>query len=911
MLVGRTAQTERIDALLENARHGRCGSLVLVGSAGCGKSALLEYAVGGADDMTVARATGIRSDADIAFAGLLELTLALPALEHRLPEPQARALRAALARGERARLDRLAIGGGTLALLAAAAEDEPVLVILDDVQWLDRASAEAILFAARRLSSDRIAFLLALRDSEPPPIDLDGLDRIVVDELDRADTGTLAAHVHSRPLPALTVDRIHEVTRGNPLAIWELTDISQLELPTGAAPVSAVIEDVYARRAAALSPNARTAVTLLAADEGVSRAILERALAAMDVPRIALEEAEAAGLVSLDADRIRFRHPLVRAAVYQRAAADERRRAHATLAAALVDTDDFERRVLHRAAAAFGIDDDLSAELATVADSAASRHAYAAAAAALERAAELASVPIRASRLHQAAQARWQAGDVSATERLVREALAAGADLLLRADIQVLHANVLSRGGRPREAFELLLAEGRRIVPYDRERAAVMFSIAAGVANDAALFCDAVAAAALADETAETPTGTRPLVLSMAGRYAEAVPLFERALATGSRNDPASLALASDIAGLLCRYADAYRFAIAAVELARHEGSPLAAAKAAQVALDQAFVAGDLAASAAYGDEGLAIARQTGQRLFVAWCAWSIGVNASARGDEQILATALAELALLPQPTAWGAVRDAAAAIRGSHRLGIGDPAGALAELEDAVDLDAAQVGNVPIPAPFDLAEAHVRASDLRSAERVLDRLAAGSQQKWAVMALNRTRGLYAAPADGDDLFRRALDACERHAMVFEGARTRMLYGEWLRRHRRRLEAREQLRAALRQLDAMGARPLAARAAAELAASGETHVIRHDSAPVDGLTPRELRVASLAAEGLTNREIAGRLFLSPKTIEAHLRSIYGTLGIHGRTELPDALVRVQPPPVTPASARTADAGLPT
>ena len=293
---------------------------------------------------------------------------------------------------------------------------------------------------------------------------------------------------------------------------------------------------------------------------------------------------------------------------------------------------------------------------------------------------------------------------------------------------QFLHANVLSRGGRPRAAFELLLAEGNRVVSHDRDRAAAMFRAAAGVAGDAGLLDDGLAAATLAEETASTSTITGPLMLSMAGRYADAVPLFERVLAAdrGTSHGARAGVRRQRPARPLRRRVPVR---LAASDVARREGSPLAAAKAAQVALDQVFVAGDLAASAAYGDEGLAIARQTGQLLFVAWCAWSSGVTAAARGDEMMLEAALAELSALSRPIAWGAVRDAAAAVRGSYRLAVGDPVGAIAALENAVDLDAAQVGNVPIPAPFDLAEAHIRASDLRSAERALDSPRAASRR--------------------------------------------------------------------------------------------------------------------------------------------------------------------------------------
>ena len=871
------------------ARAGRASVLLLTGGAGCGKSTLIDYAVERADGMTVARATGVAGEAEISFAGLVSLSLPFLSLLDRLPAPQARALRVALAREESGTLERLAVGAGVLSLLAAAAEEQPVLVMVDDFHWLDQVSAQAILFAARRLASDSAAFVFAARDGEVLPVDLDGLPRLVVGDLDRGETAELAAHVHHRPLPAATVDRIHAVTRGNPLAICEMTDLAQLETPAGAVGISDIVEELYARRTAALSESAQAAIVLLAADEEASLATVERALPRVGSERSALDELEAARLVTVSASRIWFRHPLVRAAVYQRASPDERRRAHAALAAELDDGVEHDRAVLHRAAATVGTDDALARELSAVAAAATARHGYAAAAVALERAAELASGPAQAAYLHAAAAARWDAGDSVHAQRLADAALARGPGPALRADIQALRAHLLSRGGRPREAFALLIAEGEAVVPVDRERAVAMFDTATGVGIDFGMR-DAIATASVLEQaTAATPSRLRPLALAAAGRYPEAIPLWEQDLAERCKQPAPDLAVIADVTSLLGRYGEAYEVAIEAMDAARRAGSPLAVTKAAQVVQDMALVAGDLAAAAAYAEEGLTIARETGQGLFVAWDAWTMGVIAGVRGDVETLEHALAVLAPFDPPPAWGAVRDGAAAVRGAYLLATGQPADAAAVLETTVDLEAAQIGNMPLVAPFDLAEAHLRAADVRSYERVLDQLATRSQQPWALMALDRTRGLGASPAHGDALFERALASCEHHDMVLEHARTRVLYGEWLRRQRRRLDARHQLRSALADLEAMGAGPLAARAAAELAASGETHVVRRDRAPVDVLTPRELRVATLATEGLTNREIAQRLFLSPKTIEAHLRSVYLTLGIRRRHELADAL----------------------
>ena len=400
-------------------------------------------------------------------------------------------------------------------------------------------------------------------------------------------------------------------------------------------------------------------------------------------------------------------------------------------------------------------------------------------------------------------------------------------------------------------------------------------------------------AIAAADEALEIGVGgagqPKALALVLAGRFDEAVPLFEAALAAAAPDDPRAVSASSDWAGWLCRYGEAYRHAVRAVELARVHGSPVAAAKATQVACDQAGVAGDLAASIAYGDDGIAIGRETGQALMVVWCNWSLGAAFAWRGDARGVARATEGMARAGRPVSWGAVRDAAAAVRGIHLLAMDDPEAAAGVLDGAADLDAEQVGNAPISVAFDLIEAWRKTGRTASSERALDRVAAHAHQPWAAAALLRSRGLHATSADGDGLFQAALERAEQQCAWIEHARTQLLYGQWLRRRRRRIDAREQLRAALAAFERMGADPSAAQALRELAATGETHAVRREGRPVDTLTPQEYRVAAMAADGLANRDIAQRLFLSPKTIEAHLHRVFVKLGVDRRHDLGRAL----------------------
>jgi ATP/maltotriose-dependent transcriptional regulator MalT len=437
-------------------------------------------------------------------------------------------------------------------------------------------------------------------------------------------------------------------------------------------------------------------------------------------------------------------------------------------------------------------------------------------------------------------------------------------------------------------AHDLLVAAARDIAPVDRERAAALYD---GAAVNALYHGDeahAIAAAAAATRLHGAPTSRTSTGLCMAGRFDEAAPLFEAILATTPHDDPRALTRASDAAGWLGAHPAAYRFAVEAVTLARARGSPVETARAAQVALDQAMVAGDWAAALAYGHEAAAIGRDTGQRTIVAWSLWTLGSVLSARDEEAALTRALDELDALGRPLSWGAVRDAAATVRAFHHLGGGDASGAVAALDGAVDLGLEQVGNAPIPAAFELVEARFKSGDRHGAERDLERLAPHAHQPWATAALDRVRGLLATGEEGDALFSRAAATCEDHGIVFEEARARLLYGEWLRRRRRRLDARGQLRHALRLLDGMGARRWAAHALAELAATGETHAVRREGRPIEALSPQEYRIASLAAEGFANREIAQRLFLSTKTVEAHLHRTYLKLGIQRREQLPTA-----------------------
>jgi DNA-binding CsgD family transcriptional regulator len=895
VLVGRDAECRRIDAALGAAAVGR-SLLQITGAAGIGKTSLLRYAATQVGGRRVLRATGVRGEADVAYAGLLELTHPVVSLVNQLPEPQSRALRIALAlENPSAALDRFAIGAGLLSLLAAAAEGRGLLVLLDDFQWLDAPTAEAVMFAARRLADDPVAMLLAIREGEQLPVDVSDVPAIELRGLDRVATRLLAERVHGGRLAAEVAERIFAFSGGNPLAVTELRDTEAIALRIGAAPVSRRVESAYGARVAALDAATQSALLVVAADDGVALSTLQAALRDLGSDLCALDDAEAAGLIVRSDGRVTFHHPLVRSAVFQRATPDDRRRIHAALANALTAPTDRTRRILHRAEATEGADDELAADLTVIADEAMARHACAAAARAYERAAELTTVQeARAARLYGAGSARWAGGDGERARPLLDAALELTGLPELRADIQFARAEIVERNGDAEEAVRMLVEEGRRVAPADPARADRLLSEALYAATTLGDVARAVSTVRGAIAEAGVGARGRPYELCLLGRYDEALPLFEAALADISLDDQRDVERAGELAAWLGTYPAAYRLTIRSLELAHEHGDPTAAAVAGMRASDQAFVAGEWHAAAAYGEEGLSIGRLTGQPAAIAYSLWSIGVLAAARGDTDGVTAAIDELAAaLPRPLSWCAILNSNATICGYHHLAVGDALAAVAAYHGAIDLDFEQVGNIPITHGFDLAECLFRAGERRRAERVLDRLSARAHQPWAVASLLRTRGWAGVGGDAEDDLRRALEIGERDGMVFEAARTRFMYGEWLRRLRRRADARDQLRPALDTFDRLGARPWAARVRAELQASGEKRATRHQGWLADDLTPQEYRVASLAAEGLANREIAQRLFLSTKTIEAHLHRAYGKLGIRRREEIRAALERAR------------------
>ena len=913
MLLGRDAEQRDIDQALALARTGASAVLGLAGEPGIGKTVLLEYAAGqaAAAGMRLLRARGIESEAQIPFGSLLELTRPALALLETIPPPQAMALEGALALrpapgpGVPAQ-DRFAVGAATLSLLAACAEAAPVAVLVDDAQWVDGPSAAALLFAFRRLVADPIAVLVAVREGEPSLLDEAGLPVRRLRGLSPEQAAQLLAGPTASPAPRLpgeVVRRLHQVTAGNPLALLELaSDAWDLVLAPEGAPVlvPARITRAFLRRAGQLDPPARRALLLAATSDTGDLDILERAAASLGLDGFAagLAAAESAGLVGLGSGRCEFRHPLARSAVYADAAAGQRRAAHRALATALPDRD-ADRRAWHLAAAATGPDEAASAALAAAAGRSRERSGYATAAAAYERAARLAGGgDRRASLLWQAAEAAWLAGSTGAAVTLLVEARPlAGASTGVEIDRLAGHIAILR--GPVMDGHAILTAAAEQADP---EAAVTMLAEAAGACFYAGNPAEMLRTAerAYSRLPAQPPDRVRFLAamamgmaLIMGGDAAagaqavhEAVTLAEGS--AGMREDLRLLPWLA-VAPLFLRQTDAGRSLLEhALATARSRAAvgvlPFALGL---VARDRATTDRWTVAEAVYV-EAIGLARESGQDMALAFGLAGLAWLRARRGLESECRALAAETLGLCRGLGTRLFEVWVLAALGELELGCGDASLAAESFERQQRL-LAELGitDPDLWPAAELVDAYLKLGRTGDAARAAEEFAAAAQAKgqpWSLARAFRGLGMLAADGEFTAVFERAIGCHELTPDVFELARTRLAFGERLRRARERVLAREQLRAALDIFEGLDARPWAERARTELAATGEKRGPR-DGGGMAELTPQELQIALLLAAGRTTREAAAALFLSPKTVEYHLRHVYQRLGIHSREEL--------------------------
>jgi DNA-binding CsgD family transcriptional regulator len=911
-LVGRRSECEALDGLVAGVRGGQSRVLVVRGAAGVGKTALLQYLIGAATDCRIARAAGVESEMELPFAGLHALCAPMLGRLKRLPDPQRDALATALGLSAGPPPDRFMVGLAVLSLLADAAEEQPLVCIVDDAQWLDQVSAQTLAFVARRLLAERVALVFSWREPSDEPA-LAGLPELVVDELDRPDAHALLDATLPGPLDERVRERILAEAGGNPLALLELprgvtpaTVAGGFGLP-GELPLASRLEQGFMRQLEPL-PDATRQLLLLAAAEPVGDVtLLRRAAEVLGIDAGGMMPAEDAGLIDIGA-RVRFRHPLVRSAAYRAASASQRRDAHRALAEATDPQLDPDRRAWHRAHAAARLDETVAAELERAADRARNRGGIAAAAAFLERAAELTPDPAaRGRRALAAARAKFESGAPEAANELLAIADTGPLDELQAARLAHLRAQMAFVFGRGSEAVRLLLDAAARFEALDPAAARQTYLEALGAAmysgrRDADSGVLEVAAAARSAPVAPQPPRSADLVLdALATRCTDgpeaAMPRLRLALqaysaeALDSHEEIVHWLLLAPVVQSMAVFDlwddDAFdALANRAVQLARDTGA-LALLPVTLVYRSGLHVfAGELTAASAVIQEADSIAAATGnpplmysRLLLSAWhgaeaeALQQINTGLERAGEGRVEAMAGYATAVLNNGLGrYDAAVDGA--VRGSEGSDFGYGGAALPDLIEA----ATRAGRPAIAA----------AALLRLEERTR---AAGTD--WALGALARARALTSEDDGADALYREAIERLERTRIHIELARARLLYGEWLRRRDRRVDAREQLRAAHDAFVRAGAEAFAERARRELSATGET-VVRRTAETRDVLTPQEAQIARLAADGQTNPEIGAQLFISPRTVEYHLHKVFTKLSVGSRKELGGALATVLP-----------------
>ena len=879
------------------------------GEPGIGKTALLQYAIAQAESMRVLTARGVEFEADVPFAGLSELLQPALGRLDRLPPFHADALRSSLGLGPRIEPDRLIIGAAVLGLLSAYAEEAPLLVTVDDAQWLDRASTEAIGFAARRLVADPVAVIIAVREGEESPLLAAGLPELRPGGLDRESAAELLSRSGAGTISSEVAGRLVEATGGNPLALVELGPEAQRvhAAPHDNLPVATSVERAYLRRATGLSEGARRVLLLLASSGTMDPGQVRRAATAMGVGPEAVEEAEAAStLLALRDGHIEFVHPLARASIYHSASPADRRAAHRALASVMTGVDDADRRAWHLAGAAAEWDAVAADALEAAARRARESSGYSAAALAWAESGRLTEDEgARAGRLFQAADNAWLGGQAEDAEELLRAARKLAGDEL-RIEIDTLGGHIAMRRGAVLEGYRTLVAAAEAIEPRDRLKAIRILADAAistfGAGNPEDMLVAAQRAMELLRPGDPPDAGifarvAYGVLAILAGRgddgprhLHESVPLFSRL--PDDSTDPL-LVMCAGLTGLFLREAEAGRDLLDRALVQARDRAPTAALPVVLFMLARdAFATNRWPFARAMYEDAMRVARETTQLTWLAGPVSGLAWLDALEGRADVCRANAAEGLQLSETLGLGLYRAWAMIALGMLELGLGHPDEALRRLSDCESfLQQISITDPDLsPAP-DIVEALVRLGRDGEAREVAGRYAAAAAAKRQPFALARAARSQALVADDQqfaDLFAIALRHHESTPDAFERARTQLYFGERLRRTRKRVEARKHLRAALKAFDELGAAPWGERAMVELQASGETARVRDDRYRQQ-LTPQELQVALTLAEGTTTREAAARLYLSPKTVEYHLRHVYDKLEIRSREELRGAL----------------------
>ncbi len=912
VLVGRPAERKALRGLLARAAEGYSGALVLRGEAGVGKTALLDDTVAAAvaAGLQTSRLTGVEAEMQLGYAGLHRLLLPFADQLERLPVPQRDALRSTFGLVAGPPADRFLVALAVLTLLAEAASAAPLVCVVDDVQWLDPESAAVLGFVARRLYAEQVVLLFAVREPADPLSALAGLPELAVGGLDEdAALELLSSLTPGRLSPAVGA-RIVAGTGGNPLALAEVArelspgQLAGSEVLPEPLRIGGSLEQAYRRRVGRLPPETRLLLAVAAAEPAASQALLWRAARELGIDPDAAASADLGGLAEIGS-QVDFRHPLVRSVAYHAIPLRQRRLVHQALAAVGDAGEQPDRVAWHLGMAAARPDEAVAARLEQAAGRARDRGGYAATVTFLSRAAELSpEEEQRARRLLAAAEAALTAGQPVRADALLEEATPKPGDPLAQAQVRRLQGTIRFALGQAGEAAPVLLEAARALAPADPRGARQALL----EAFDAALFVGWSASRAVLAEIARvardipvaggSEASAADLLLdgfavrAVAG-YPASVPLLRRAIAMlraddlspaeGMRGLRLGCVAADDLFDDQAQHALASRW----VQLARDQG----ALTALPVALNNqgAFEtgAGRLDAARACFAERLEISAATGNLGVVGTAGMAEVYELAWRGRETDARRVAATVA-----------REATGGGRGAQsiwvqyclvvlELGLGNYQAAL-QCVLGVLQDDAPFSAVVLP---DLVEAAARCGEAELAEAALGRLAeralaAGTPRALGLLA--RSRALLACDADAEPLYAEAIAHLRQCRAKPQLARGHLLYGEWLRRQRRRRDARAQLRTAHDMFTAMGAEAFAERARVELLATGER--ARQRTAETESeLTPQEAQIARLVSQGESNRDIAAQLFLSPSTVDYHLRKVFRKTGVTSRTQLARAM----------------------
>lgn len=898
MLVGRDPERALLAALLDEARHGTARSVVVRGEPGIGKSSLLDAMVAESSAATVLRTEGLEAEAPLAFAALHRLLRPLTRLREHLPAPQARALRVAFGEEDGPTVEPFLVGVATLSLLTAAAEESLVLCVVDDAHWLDPASAGAVLFCARRLGADRVMMVLAARDGAAAPFEAPGLAEITLAGLDvEAARALLAMRSSGEPADEVA-HRLIDATNGNPLALLELPgELTQAQLH-GSAELPATlhltdrVEQAFLDRSLRLPAAVQTLLLLVATDDSSQPDALRRACTAWELDETVLQEAVDSGLLVDTDGSVSLRHPLVRSAIYQAAAAVDRRRAHQAWAEALAATGHAEREVWHRAHAADGPDEVLVGDLEGVGQRSQRRGGHVAALAAYERAADLTADTVRRPQLlFAAAHSAWACGRVTRAQALLSAARETD-DPLLQCDVARLRGHIEVNIGSAPEAHRVFVDSAHAVLSVDPVRALDIGVAAAvmrtfGADSGTPLRAPELLAATDSDTSTRTRCLRQMLVamtLVADGDWAGATDALDDAFAIGESVDDrdvlwnlgnAALQLGDDD-----RQQQFYSFALSR---AREAGAATAVIYCLQRLCFSHWTTGDHVALRVSAEEAMALGTSIGQPAVTALpLAWLLLLAAEQERDDydDLLARLEDVVAAHPLGIMADPVHDMTRWAAGIRAAYAGDASGAFHQLRHL---------RLPVLqrlAATERIEAAVRAGEVVTAQEWTNELEAFAQatgRPWALCTVAFGHAVTAGAGE-EGLFEQALAHASRGGRPMDAARVQLAYGEWLRRSQRRVDARVHLRRALEMFHDVRAEGLASRADQELRASGET-ARKRDPSTLLQLTPTELKIAQLVSSGMSNKDVAAQCWISPRTVAFHLRNVFAKAGVTSRGEL--------------------------